>query len=308
MMTAPLFSVVVITFNQEEYISHTLDSIIGQDHKYSYEIIIGEDCSSDGTRDILLRYQKRYPDIIRVILNDRNLGLIKNYFSTIKHCSGKYIMQCAGDDYWLPGKVRTQIKFMEDNPDVGMCCGNVQNLYLDGKMTKSNHKKRFCSIIELMKKNEIAAVSICLRKIIFLEYIVAVNPIEKNWLIEDYPMHLWFVCNSKIYYLNELLAVYRLSKDSIMRQKKYDHMKQLLNSIMEMKRFFLNAYEIRFSEENLRNSFYLGLAGYAVKYSQYKEYNAYIKKIPSYNIKIIIKKIIGKSPFLFKIYSLRREC
>ena len=108
-----MFSVAVITYNQEKYIAQTLDSIINQRHNYSYEIVVGDDCSSDGTREIVRQYAEKYPEIVKPIFNEKNLGIIKNYFNVISHCSGKYIMECAGDDFWLPGKVELQIPFYE---------------------------------------------------------------------------------------------------------------------------------------------------------------------------------------------------
>ena len=120
-MNTPLLSIAIITYNQEKYISQTLDSVLQQEHEYSYEIVIGEDCSSDGTRKIIEDYVEKYPDIIKPLYNIPNKGLIANYFNVLNHCSGKYIMECAGDDYWLPGKVQYQIDYMEKHPDIGMC-------------------------------------------------------------------------------------------------------------------------------------------------------------------------------------------
>ncbi len=107
-----MFSVCVITYNQEQYIVQTLDSIMNQKHNYSYEIVIGEDCSTDNTKKVLLDYVEKYPGIIKPIFNNPNKGLLKNYYNTLSNCKGKYIMECAGDDYWLPGKVEKQIAFI----------------------------------------------------------------------------------------------------------------------------------------------------------------------------------------------------
>ena len=124
-MDNPLVSIAIITYNQEEYIKFTLDSILQQQHNYSFEIVIGDDCSKDKTREILQSYKDQYPEIIKLIFNENNLGIIKNYFNVLANCSGKYIMECAGDDYWLPGKIQNQISLMETNPNVGICYSNV---------------------------------------------------------------------------------------------------------------------------------------------------------------------------------------
>ena len=189
-----MFSVAVITYNQEQYISQTLDSILNQQHDYKYEIVIGEDCSTDNTKKIIEEYVEKYPDIIKPLYNNPNKGLINNYFNVINHCQGKYIMECAGDDYWLPGKVKSQIEFMENNPEIGMC-------YTKAKFWNENNqkyeKKFFGSDIESFNKllttgNKVPALSVCLRKNLVEQYVNEIKPQEKNWLMEDYPMWLWF--------------------------------------------------------------------------------------------------------------------
>ena len=115
-----MFSALVITYNQKEFIAETLESILSQKHSYRYEIIVGDDCSTDGTQDVLKEYQSRYPDIIKLSLNEKNLGIVGNYYNTAAKAQGKYLLECAGDDYWLPGKVEKQISLMEENPDCGM--------------------------------------------------------------------------------------------------------------------------------------------------------------------------------------------
>ena len=77
-MNTPLLSIAIITYNQEKYISQTLDSVLQQEHEYSYEIVIGEDCSFDGTRKIIEDYVEKYPDIIKSLYHNPNKGLIAN--------------------------------------------------------------------------------------------------------------------------------------------------------------------------------------------------------------------------------------
>lgn len=291
-------SVVVFSYNQEKFISQTLDSIIEQKHDFSYEIIIGDDYSVDGTRNILLQYKEKFPSIIKLILNEKNMGMIGNFFNVMNHCTGKYVMVCAGDDYWLPGKVKSQIIFMENNTDVGMCCGNVQKLFLNGKMTATDSPEGPRSIEYLIKRYDMDAVTICLRKNLFLEYIKFIEPTRKNWPMEDYPMCLWFAINSKIYCLSEVLAVYRLSANSITRPYDYNKRKQFQSKSTEVKYFFIDLYKIPFSREDLQNQENLFSAYTALNYKKYDEYRLYISKISSRDVKTNIKKIIGKCRFL----------
>lgn len=206
----PLLSVAVITYNQEKYIAQTLESIISQEHDYPYEIVVGEDCSPDGTRKIVGEYAARYPDIIKPLYNEPNMGLIKNYFNVLVHCSGKYIMECAGDDYWLPGKVQTQIQYMETHPEVALCTGNVKQCDELGKITGSyKPKQKYMTFESLFIQNRIPAVTVCFRKTVFDEYVEKVNPLSKSWRMEDIPFWLFISHEYKMHTVHSYLAVYR---------------------------------------------------------------------------------------------------
>ena len=84
----PIVSVIVCTYNQEGTIGAALDSILAQITDFDYEIVVADDCSTDGTRDICRDYSARFPDRIRLILNDENLGIADNYFGTLYECRG----------------------------------------------------------------------------------------------------------------------------------------------------------------------------------------------------------------------------
>jgi glycosyltransferase involved in cell wall biosynthesis len=302
-MNEPFFSVVVCTYNQEDYISKTLDSIIEQEQNYPYEIIVGDDCSTDRTRDILLRYKQNYPDIIKICLNEYNLGLIKNYFSVINLCSGKYIMQCAGDDYWLPGKINTQISFMENNPDIGMCCGNAITLYENGKEEISDIQEGLHKFEDLLLANDIFALTACFRNKLLSEYIESVNPVNKNWLADDYPIWLYFlICDYKIYRLRSILAVYRYLLNSASHLQDYDKAKKFLFSTFDIRKYFLNLHDIPSFTEKLENKMNQELILLAVKYNQYEEYKICISKISDRGIKWTMKMFIRKHKWLFFLY------
>lgn len=120
-MTEPLVSVKMITYNHAPYIAQAIEGVLNQKVNFQVEIVIGEDCSTDGTREIVFEYQKKYPDVIRVITSEQNVGTKKNGYRTTKACRGKYIAFCEGDDYWHnPDKLQKQVDYMENNPECGM--------------------------------------------------------------------------------------------------------------------------------------------------------------------------------------------
>jgi len=109
----PLVSVAIIAYNLEKYIVDCLESVLSQKTNFKVEIVIGEDCSKDNTLQILLNYQERFPNIIRVLIREKNLGLTPNSVDTQNNCKGKYIALLDGDDYWTDGnKLQKQIDFL----------------------------------------------------------------------------------------------------------------------------------------------------------------------------------------------------
>ena len=126
-MMENMISVVVITYNQEGTISRTLDSILMQQCHVPFEIVIGEDCSTDNTRAICEQYAEKHPDIIRLISNPQNKGIVDNYFDCLLVCRGKYIADCAGDDFWTdPQKLEKEVSIMEVHDHVTMVITNWQ--------------------------------------------------------------------------------------------------------------------------------------------------------------------------------------
>ncbi|HZW12296.1 MAG TPA: glycosyltransferase [Noviherbaspirillum sp.] len=110
-------SVCVVTYNQEKYIRECLQSILDQEVDFDYEVIVGDDCSTDGTRAIVQEFANKYPEIVKPIFHEKNLGPTDNYLYVHNRAKGKYVSHLDGDDYCLPGKLRTLASFLDRNPD-----------------------------------------------------------------------------------------------------------------------------------------------------------------------------------------------
>jgi glycosyltransferase involved in cell wall biosynthesis len=133
--SGPLVSVCVITYNHERYIRQTLDGILMQETTFKYEVIVGEDCSPDNTREILLEYKEKHPETIHLILHEENVGMNKNAEAVWRRCRGKYLAYCEGDDYWTdPLKLQKQIDFLEGHPDHSGICHRHMVEYADGSV------------------------------------------------------------------------------------------------------------------------------------------------------------------------------
>lgn len=117
-----MISVCCITYNHEQYIRESIEGFLMQKTNFKYEILIGEDCSTDKTRQIIEEYAKIYPHI-KLITSKTNVGPNRNARRVLEHAEGKYIAFCDGDDYWTDSlKLQKQFDFLENNPDYVICC------------------------------------------------------------------------------------------------------------------------------------------------------------------------------------------
>jgi glycosyltransferase involved in cell wall biosynthesis len=123
----PTVSVAVITYNHEQFIAQAIESVLMQETAFAVELVIGEDCSADGTRQIVQAYARKYPNVIRALLPEKNLGMARNYDAVWQACRGKYVAWLEGDDYWrTPQKLQKQVALMEANPHYSMCGTKTQ--------------------------------------------------------------------------------------------------------------------------------------------------------------------------------------
>jgi glycosyltransferase involved in cell wall biosynthesis len=135
-ITTPKLSVALVTYNHEPFIAQAIESVLMQETDFPIELVIGEDCSKDATRDIVMSYAARYPAVVRALPTKQNLGLNQNYRGTIGACRGQYIALLEGDDYWVsPRKLQQQIRLMDEHPDWSMCGSACQFIIVnpDGK-------------------------------------------------------------------------------------------------------------------------------------------------------------------------------
>lgn len=205
----PLVSVRTSTYNHGKYIKYCIEGVLMQKTTFPFEFIIGEDCSTDETREIVFEYAKKYPDIIRVITADYNVGSKANGRRCIRACRGKYMAICEGDDYWIdPYKLQKQVDFLERHPDYSMCFHNavVFNDKYNGRLRIFNNLS--CS-------QEVSLEMIITDWIIPTASIVFINNCYQQpaWASEIYSgdMLLALMCYSvgKIYYVNEVMSFYR---------------------------------------------------------------------------------------------------
>jgi len=119
----PVVSVEMITYNHEPFIRQAIEGVMMQKTDFEFELVIGEDCSTDKTREICFEYQKKYPDKIRVLWWHENVSKLGGNGCRVRaRCRGEFLAFCEGDDYWIdPLKLQKQVDVMRKHPNVGLC-------------------------------------------------------------------------------------------------------------------------------------------------------------------------------------------
>ena len=208
-------SVLMITYNHEKFIDHALESVLMQSVDFDYEIVIGEDCSTDRTREIVAGYQKKYPENIRVLFSENNMGMLRNYARTFKACKGQYIAVLDGDDYWSsPYKLKKQVEFLNAHPECSICFHKVRALY-DGSgksivMGPPGEKDRYL-LKDLVPKNFIANCSVMYRAGL-------IDAFPDWWYsveMTDWTTHILHAQYGDVGYINENMGVYRVHPSGV---------------------------------------------------------------------------------------------
>lgn len=223
-------SICCITYNHEKYIAEALDSFLAQQTNFAFEILIGEDKGTDKTLSIINGYQDKFPEIIKVITSENNLGANGNIRNVIAKAKGDYIAFCEGDDYWLDrDKIQKQYDILTKNQDSKFCFHPAYALRPDNsrvkRFYKSDHVQRF-TVADVLKTNgQFAPTS----SYMFKKEVVATLP---SWF-EDAPVgdlfiELYAMKDSDGIYLPSAMSVYRLFADNSWSSKlKKDFIKNI---------------------------------------------------------------------------------
>jgi glycosyltransferase involved in cell wall biosynthesis len=129
----PYISIGMVTYNHERYLAQAIESVLQQRVRTTFELIIYEDCSTDGTREIALDYQRRFPEIVRVLYSNANVGMAENVRRGIAAYRGRYCAGLDGDDFWTdPDKLQKQFEALENHPDLDLCITRGHRFFEDG--------------------------------------------------------------------------------------------------------------------------------------------------------------------------------
>ena len=243
----PLVSVSIVTYNHKPYIRKAIEGALNQKTSFPFEIVIGEDQSTDGTREIVLSYQQNYPHRIRVITSDRNVGGRDNSHRTDRACRGKYIAWCEGDDYWHdPYKLQKQVDCLETHPDVGLVHGGADTYYVESnRRIRWNPRQWNCeegcnAFLEILQSNYVIRTLTAVARTELLRAAIRDNPecFGKNYLLGDHQRWLLLARVSTVRFINESLATRNVLAESQTHSNDIDKVIRVLESLYSLKMHF----------------------------------------------------------------------
>ena len=209
-------SVMVLAYNHEKYIRQALESIVMQQTNFEFEVIIGEDMSTDNTRVIIKEFQQRYPEIIKPIFRKKNLGACRNVVSTLRRCTGEYVAFFEYDDYWVdPLKLQKQVDYLECHPECSGVMTNVRVVNRYGNAMVTGPKVLDC---ELKNEMDFVKTMYPYNQFKFIGCFMTRN-YYKDGRYDKYLLQAEYVadiivqaitqCKGKIGFIDEILSAYR---------------------------------------------------------------------------------------------------
>jgi glycosyltransferase involved in cell wall biosynthesis len=204
-------TVLLVTYNHAPYIAQALDSVLGQVTDFPFEVIISDDCSSDGTRGIIEQYAERYPGRIRLLLSERNRNDNEVTARGIRAAAGEFIAFLDGDDWWtVPHKLQAQVRFLESHPGCAMCYHPVQRVYQDGSRLAHPSlppgARSLATLEDVLVRYHVNSCSIAFRR--------AALPELPDWYyaadLADWALAVLLSSRGAVGYLDEVMAAYRI--------------------------------------------------------------------------------------------------
>jgi glycosyltransferase involved in cell wall biosynthesis len=208
-------SVLMITYNQDQFVGQAIESVLGQEVDFEYELVIGEDCSTDRTREIVTSFGAKFPDRIRLLLPKSNLGMQENFKTTLAACSGQYVAVLEGDDYWTSSlKLKRQVEFLDRHSDCAMCFHSVVRSspgQPESILPASRYNQDRYTTRDLLVENFIPTCSVMFRRGLFGEL--------PDWIgtliCSDWPVHILNSESGSVGYIKQTMGVYRVHSGGV---------------------------------------------------------------------------------------------
>ena len=221
---SPVVSVAMVTYNHERWIAESIEGVLMQKTDFPIELVIAEDCSTDTTRSIVLAYQRQHPNVIRLLLPERNLGVQDNLQYLLAQCRGTYIAFCEGDDYWTdPAKLRKQVNLLNQNPECNLCVARCNML-----IESDSRESRLLTRSEFGPTRKLSFEEVCLAYYHTSTYVFLKSSLTKalQWWPDmpcfDAVYLMVLTGDSRSILLDDVVSVYRITGKGMFSQLSKD--------------------------------------------------------------------------------------
>lgn len=297
----PFVSIVCLTYNQEKYIAQAIESFVAQQTTFTYEIIIHDDASTDGTLAIVKDYQARYPDLITVIEQSENIYSkgVRVPALVFSYARGQFIAYCEGDDFWCdPNKIQLQAGLLLSKPNCGAVFTNQNVLHQEtGNLV---HGSKFRSALcvprgdvraALLVDNPYTTCTSMFRAVAVLGYEKIARKLHSK--MDDYVMWLFIANKYDIDYLNVVTATYRVSRHSASQTPSLAVQIRFAKSSHKIVHYFNKLYGMIVEDEQLKKRYRSSMILYCLSNGYYKESLLYAKSARHYVfwvLRVILRK------------------
>ena len=231
-----LVSISCLVYNQVKFVRQTLDGFVSQKTNFRFEVLVNDDCSTDGTTDIIREYEKNYPDIIKPIYHKENQyskGIPVSYSNNFNRVKGKYIALCEGDDYWIDdNKLQLQVDFLESNPEYSLTYTDYKTLFQTDGTFRDNNCERDNFLHPTFRIHLIH--TLYLAPCSWLFRTKDLPDLTTRYVDTTYRMMLYFLATKKIKYIDRVTCVYRVLGESASHtptlKKKYNFLRGLIKA------------------------------------------------------------------------------
>ena len=320
------------TYNHSLYVAETLDGFVCQQTNFPFVAVIVDDASTDGEQQVLMNYLSdnfekcelsyeydreddeavihfaRHKEnkschfaVVVLKYNHYSLHKSKESFFDIWSQESEYIAFCEGDDYWIdPRKLQRQVTVLDTHPDVGLVYCKAKVYCQRDRRFKGSVGRRCSGIEELIYRNAIGTLTVLFRKDYYKEYL---GIKDDNWKMGDYPLWLLIAGKTRLYFINQKMAVYRYLEESMSHSPDISKVMMFQDSVRDIQLFFFNYYKIGSKDLIMENDNRARLA-YSFSYGVLEQVKFYYQVIDNHSITEKIKLFLSLHPRIYRIYRL----
>ena len=211
-------AVLVVTYNQEKYIRQCIESVLAQQTGFAVDIIVGNDCSTDKTAEVLQQLQKQYPNI-KVFNRTQNMGLVNNTIDLFYYIIAEnytYVAMLDGDDYWCDnGKLQRQVTLMEQYPAMSFCymrCTGSEEVALEAK--SSTYAVRVEDMFDKIRSTGISNGTV-MHRVAMLKNVPFGKIAAEHLLSMDYPTNVYMARQGVVGFIDGVSLYWRRTGNTV---------------------------------------------------------------------------------------------